>query len=41
MGTGTTALACKQLGRNYIGFDLQQDYIDIANKRIGEYVESY
>lgn len=36
MGTGTTGVACKQLGRNYIGFDLQQDYIDVANKRIEE-----
>ena len=41
IGTGTTALVCKQLGRDYIGFELQQDYIDIANKRIGEYAESY
>jgi len=36
MGTGTTGVACKQLERNYIGFDLQQDYIDVANKRIEE-----
>jgi len=36
MGTGTTGVAAKQLGRNYIGFDLQQDYIDVANKRIEE-----
>jgi DNA modification methylase len=36
MGTGTTALSAKQLGRNYIGFELQQEYIDVANKRILE-----
>ena len=36
MGTGTTGVVCKKLGRNYIGFDLQQDYIDVANKRIEE-----
>jgi DNA modification methylase len=36
MGTGTTGVACKQLGRNYIGFDLQQEYINVANKRIEE-----
>ena len=36
MGTGTTGVAAKQLGRNYIGFDLQQDYINVANKRIEE-----
>ena len=40
MGTGTTAVSAKQLGRNYIGFDLQQDYIDIANKRLGEYAQN-
>ena len=37
MGSGTTGLACKQLDRNWIGFELQQDYIDVANKRISEY----
>ena len=36
MGTGTTGLSCVNLGRNYIGFEMQQDYIDIANKRIIE-----
>jgi site-specific DNA-methyltransferase (adenine-specific) len=41
MGTGTTGVASKKLGRNWMGFELEQDYIDIANKRIGEYVESY
>ena len=41
MGTGTTAVASKKLGRNWMGFELEQDYIEIANKRIGEYVESY
>lgn len=36
MGTGTTAISAKNLGRNYLGFELQQDYIDVANKRISE-----
>ena len=40
IGTGTTAVAAKKLGRNWIGFELQQDYIDVANTRIGEYVEN-
>ena len=34
MGTGTTAVAAKELGRNWIGFELQPDYIEVANKRI-------
>jgi DNA modification methylase len=40
MGTGTTAVAAKKLGRNWMGFELQQDYIDLANTRIGDYVEN-
>jgi DNA modification methylase len=40
MGTGTTAVASKKLGRNWMGFELQQDYIDVANIRVGNYVEN-
>ena len=40
MGTGTTAVASRKLGRNWMGFELQQDYIDVANIRIGDYVEN-
>lgn len=36
MGTGTTAIACKNLGRNYIGIEQSKKYVDIANKRIEE-----
>jgi DNA modification methylase len=32
MGTGTTGVAAKSLGRNWIGFDLQEEYIKIAKK---------
>lgn len=34
MGSGTTAVACKQLQRNFIGFELSQKYVDIANRRL-------
>lgn len=34
MGSGTTAIAAKCLGRNYIGFELNKEYVDIANKRL-------
>ena len=34
MGTGTTAVAAKQMGRNYVGIELDQEYIDIANNNI-------
>lgn len=33
-GTGTSAIAAKRLGRNFMGCELSEEYIDIANKRI-------
>jgi DNA modification methylase len=36
MGTGTTAIACKLMGRNYLGFEQSQKYCDIAESRILE-----
>ena len=34
VGSGTTCVASKKLNRNYIGFEINPDYIKIANKRI-------
>ena len=34
MGSGTTAIACKQLGINFIGFEISKEYCEIANKRL-------
>jgi len=34
MGSGTTAVACKQLNRNFIGFEISPEYCKIANKRL-------
>ena len=34
MGSGTTAIACMNSKRNYIGFELDKKYFDIAEKRI-------
>lgn len=34
MGSGTTALACRELNRKFIGIELEQQYVDIANKRL-------
>ena len=34
MGVGSTALACKESNRQFIGFELDKHYCDIANKRI-------
>lgn len=36
MGSGTTALACKKLNRNFIGFEIDKKYIKLARKRIGD-----
>ena len=34
IGSGTTAIAAKNLNRNYIGYEINEDYCDLANKRI-------
>jgi len=34
IGSGTTAIACINTNRNYIGFELDKHYCDIANERI-------
>jgi len=36
MGAGTTALSCKKLGRKYIGFELEKEYVELSEKRIYE-----
>ncbi len=33
-GSGTTGVACKELGRNYIGIDISPDYCKIAERRL-------
>lgn len=37
LGSGTTALGCKQLDRKYIGFEIKKEYVKMAEKRILEY----
>ncbi|UNO47932.1 DNA-methyltransferase [Alicyclobacillus acidoterrestris] len=34
IGTGATAVACVNTGRNFIGFETEPQYIEIANKRL-------
>ena len=36
MGSGTTAIACKSLGLEWCGCELEPDYVEIANKRLGK-----
>ena len=34
MGSGSTAVACKKLGRSYIGYDINPEYCEYAQQRI-------
>jgi len=36
VGSGTTGIAAKKLGRNFIGIDISNDYIQLAKQRILE-----
>jgi DNA modification methylase len=38
MGSGTTAVAAHSLKRNWIGSELNKEYVDIANKRLEPYL---
>lgn len=40
MGSGTVGVASKLIGCNYVGIDISESYIDMANERISNY-ESY
>jgi site-specific DNA-methyltransferase (adenine-specific) len=35
MGSGTTGVICKQLKRDFIGIEIDENYYNIAEKRIG------
>ena len=37
MGSGTTAMVAKSLGRDYIGCELHEDYGNLIQKRLNEY----
>ena len=34
MGSGSTGVACKNLNRNFIGIELNEEYFNIAKRRI-------
>ena len=40
MGSGATAIACMNTGRNFIGFELDKGYFDLANNRIENHENS-
>lgn len=36
MGSGSTAIACKKLGRHYIGYDINAEYCEYAWQRVSD-----
>ncbi len=36
MGSGSTGVACLQLNRKFLGFELDENYFNISEKRLGE-----
>lgn len=38
IGSGTTAKACQELNRNYIGSELSEEYCNIAEERLKQSV---
>ena len=36
VGSGSSLIACEELGFDYVGFELDKDYYDSATKRIGQ-----
>ncbi len=34
MGSGTTGVSALKSNRKYVGYDISQEYIDLANKRL-------
>ena len=41
MGSGTTGVACKNLNRNFIGIELDENYYKIAKERIENVVHGH
>jgi len=36
MGSGTTAVAAKKLGRHYFGCDINPEYVELARQRVAK-----
>jgi len=39
MGSGSTAVACKMLKRNFLGYELSEEFFQIANDRLDQIPE--
>ncbi|MBI4648034.1 MAG: site-specific DNA-methyltransferase [Bacteroidia bacterium] len=40
-GTGTTAISAKRLGRRYIGFELDNNYVEISEQRLSKTLPNF
>lgn len=40
-GSGTTARVCQQLGRNFIGFELNSEYVEMTRERLADDFDSF
>ena len=38
MGSGTTAVAAKNLGRNYIGYEIKKEYVELSKERLKNHI---
>ena len=38
MGAGTTAIVARELGRNYLGIELNADYVSLAENRVSAFI---
>jgi len=38
MGSGTTAIACINMNKSYIGFELVEEHYKLAKDRINQYI---
>lgn len=36
MGIGSTAIACKKLGVDFVGFEIDSNYVEIANEKLSQ-----
>lgn len=41
MGSGQTAIACLMASRHYVGYEINPDYVKLANSRIKEFLKSH
>lgn len=39
LGSGTTAVACTELGRQYLGYELNGEYYEVAQRRIQDTID--